>query len=126
MDKVHIGVVGSRHYTDYNSFVFNLSDYTDGYGDVFKVILVSGGAKGADAMAEHYAKDYLKDSIIVYAPDPALIKQRGFTFAAHDRNQKIVDRSDLIVAFVAEGSKGTWDTIKRAIKAKRHVIIIPV
>lgn len=37
--------------------------------------------------------------------------------AMHNRNQRIVDQVDALIAFPGPRSKGTWDTIRRAIKA---------
>jgi len=124
MFEVYIGVVGSRHYSDYDAFADCLADYIAEYGQ--DAVIISGGANGADALAERYANEELEGSKIIYPPDPEIVKSRGFTAAAHKRNQQIVDKSDFIIAFVGPNSKGTWDTIKRAIKAKKHVIIIPV
>lgn len=75
--------------------------------------IVSGGASGADSLAKT-ACDELHIKCVVYPPKPG---PEPFWQRAKTRNQKIVDRSDMLIAVFAPGprSPGTSDTIERAL-----------
>jgi predicted Rossmann fold nucleotide-binding protein DprA/Smf involved in DNA uptake len=100
-----VGIVGSRHWEDYDAFRAQLPDLS-AYDTI-----VSGGQYGVDDMAERLARD-LRKRITVYSADAPDTK--SFTQAAHERNQKIVDAADALIAFPGPNSKGTWDTVRRA------------
>jgi phosphoribosylpyrophosphate synthetase len=62
---------------------------------------------------------------VSHLPELAGCKERHeFTKAYYARNQRIVDDSDLVVAFTEKDRGGTWDTIKRARRAGLPVKII--
>ena len=42
------------------------------------------------------------------------------------RNSLIVQNADWVLAFVTASSKGTWDTIRKAERAKKKTIIVKV
>jgi hypothetical protein len=102
-----IAVIGSREFTDYDLLKKELDEYPP-------FILVSGGAKGADSLAEHYAdeKGYEK---IIHLPD----KKKY-----HRRNQLIVDDADEMIAFLLGESKGTKHSLELARKKGIPVTII--
>jgi phosphoribosylpyrophosphate synthetase len=103
-----IGIVGSREFPQLNLVDTFISDLPD------NITIVSGGARGVDAMARECAEKYGL-SYIEYLPDLSNCQEkREYTEAYYKRNQQIVDHSDLIVAFTEKTSGGTWDTIKRA------------
>jgi hypothetical protein len=102
---MRVGVIGSRNFNDYTL----LKDTLDNILSKKNIsLIVSGGAKGADALSEVWATQNSIETLI-FNPDWSL--GRG---AAAIRNQKIVDNSDLIVAFWDEISKGTKMTIDMA------------
>lgn len=107
------GIVGSRHYTNFNQFVSHLETVIEEHGMPDKV--VSGGAKGADSLAERWAKEH---GIEFHAHRPDESKYPTFAKAALARNTLIVNESDLLVAFLARDSRGTYDTINKAEKKK--------
>jgi hypothetical protein len=74
--------------------------------------IIHGGAKGLDSLAGALAKAKgLK--VEVYEADWS--RGRG---AGPERNQEMVDAgADIVYAFPVEGSRGTWDLVKRARKA---------
>jgi hypothetical protein len=78
--------------------------------------LVSGGARGADEMAQVLAGDE-EIQIQVFLADWAHLG-KGAAFA---RNQLIVDAADAVLAFFGPGEKshGTLDTIRRAVAARK-------
>ena len=97
-----VGVVGSRTFTDYNFLEKTLKSY-------LPFILISGGAKGADTLAEQFAARH-SIGFKVYRPDYVSFGKS----ATYVRNKKIVDESDLIIAFWDGKSKGTKMTIEIA------------
>lgn len=114
---MRIGVVGSRTFKDYDL----LEEWLNVFTESFRVVIISGGAKGADALAKRYADEHLdEDRYVEYFPDwNSLGKSAGFA-----RNQLIVDDSDIIVAFWDGKSKGTMDTLQKAKEAKKPVFIV--
>lgn len=113
MKKYRVGVVGSRN--------FNNKDFIFGYLDskIEKIShLVSGGCPtGADSISQIYAKERGM-SITVHYPN----WEKDGKGAGFKRNHKIVEDSDIIVAFTT-GSKGTQNTIDLAKKMNKQVII---
>jgi hypothetical protein len=71
--------------------------------------IVSGGCSGADKMAESCAKKNSISTIIFHA----LWNKYG-NAAGPIRNKQIVDKSDFMIAFLEEGSKGTKNSINLA------------
>lgn len=82
---------------------------------------VSGGAKGIDTLASNFAKE-LSIPIIEYLPD---YKRYGKA-APLVRNSAIVADADKVLAFVSSESKGTWDSIRKAKKENKQVVIINI
>lgn len=93
--KLHrnIGVVGSRDFKNYAQMC----------REIDKVIkeddeIISGGAVGADSMAQRYAKEFGYDMQIKY---PKYARYgKGATFI---RNKVIVENSDIVLAFYVQG-----------------------
>lgn len=118
-----IGLVGSRRRDTAADFVLAKTKLLEIWkpGDM----LCSGGCpKGADAFAERIAK--LKGfSIVIHYPkwrdeDGSFRKWAGF-----ERNQTIVDSSDILIALPhPDRTGGTEDTIKKANKKHIQVILI--
>ena len=108
---MNVGVVGSRTFSDYKK----LSETLDKYAIT---TIVSGGAKGADSLAEKYAKAYGLE-MVVFKPNWELGKRAGRL-----RNSDIVNASDMIVAFWDGKSKGTLDSINKAELCNKFVEIV--
>lgn len=109
-----VGIAGYRGYSDYDDFEKKLSSLN------LKIDrIVSGGANGADKLAELYASQN-KIPITIYSPD---WKQYG-KGAGLLRNTQIVNSIDYLIAFVSKKSVGTWDTIRKA--KQNSTKIIPV
>ena len=90
-----IGVIGSRTFNNYQQLESTLLK-------LIPFVLVSGGAQGADRLAERFADEYKLPKPIVHYPE----KKYGFPAALFMRNTKIVEDSDLIIAFWDGKSKG--------------------
>jgi hypothetical protein len=106
-----VGVVGTRDFENYETLKNTL--------DTLEITcIISGGAKGADTLAELYAKNNGIDTII-HRPDWSVGKK-----GAAIRNAKIVEDSDIIVAFWDGVSRGTKMTMEMAKKANMRVVCI--
>lgn len=112
-----VAVVGSREFSDYNlldrELQLNLQE-----GDY----IISGGARGADSMAQRWAKEN-GFPIIIYYPDYNRFG-RGAAFA---RNKRIVEESDIVIAFYQHGrfqEGGTANTIDWARKLGKPFVEI--
>lgn len=103
-------IVGSRSITD-----FDISPYIP--DDV--ELIISGGAKGIDTLAELYA-DKVKISKLILRPDYKKYK-RG---APLKRNEEMVDLCDKALVFWDGVSKGTKYTIDYAGKIGKEIEII--
>lgn len=118
-----LGIVGSRTFGDYELLKETLAPFLHYYKIKFLpldcFVIISGGARGADSLAERYIKDYGLECFI-FRPD----WNKHGKAAGYIRNQQIVDESDVIVAFWDGESKGTKDTIDKARRAKKPTFII--
>ena len=118
---MNVAIVGSREFEDYAYMRSILKCYLE-LGVIEKV--VSGGARGADTLAKRYAKD----NNIPYKEFPAEWTKNGVydKAAGVKRNIKIVDSSDMVIAFRVKGeaNKGTNHTIRIAEEKGKDVVII--
>ena len=75
------------------------------------IVIVSGHAKGADVLGEHYACER-RLQLDAY---PADWKQYGRA-AGIIRNKEMAESADALIAFPQEGekSRGTWNMVKTA------------
>lgn len=108
---MRVGVIGTRYFENYELLKETLNNLEID-------VVISGGAKGADSLAEKWANDNGIE-LIVHKPDWSLGK-RGAAL----RNQKIVNDSDIIVAFWNGVSRGTKMTMDMAKSAGKPVKII--
>jgi len=102
-----VGIVGSRDFTDYTKFCEVINKWIEANGPINKII--SGGCRGADKLAERYAKDKNIPITIFPAKWEKYGKSAGFV-----RNKKIVNNSTHIIAFPSRNGKGTQNTIELA------------
>lgn len=108
-------ICGGRDFADYNLFTAKLCNYQEAMSSI-----ISGGASGADSLAERYAANWATP-IRVIKPD---WKKDGKA-AGFIRNQKMIDmKPDAVIAFWDGKSRGTADTINRAKKAKITTLIV--
>ena len=81
--------------------------------------IISGGANGADALGERYAREYgLK--LTTYTPD----WQRFGKAAGPIRNEQIIKAADLVLAIWDGKSTGTADSLKKAKALRKKIAII--
>lgn len=111
-----IAVVGGRTFNNKKYMFFYLDRYREKYGISW---IVSGGAKGADTLAEEYARSR---QILGFSVFLAQWDDHGSS-AGYIRNDYIVKAADLVFAFPTKESKGTWGTVELAKKAGKEVFI---
>lgn len=107
-----VAVIGSRTFNDYEEVKRTLS--------TIKIsTLISGGAKGADSLGERYANENNIPKTI-FLPD----WEKHGKAAGMIRNTDIINECELVVAFWDKSSKGTKDSIDKANKLGKKVLII--
>jgi len=118
---MRVAIVGSRKFEN-KEFLFKcvdevIEDIKDNlYQDLD--LIISGGAAGADSIAQLYARERGIPIMIFYP------KWREYSRAAGPiRNQLIVDNCDAVIAFPVGEAKGTKDTLKKAAQKNRKVYI---
>lgn len=114
--SISLAIVGDRNFTNYKW----LCEVMDKVKSPIHQI-VSGGARGADTLAEHWASDNNVDFLLFPADWDKFGKSAGYK-----RNIQIVDNADAVIAFLAPRSKGTVLTINLAKEKGIPVHIIHV
>tara|TARA_R110002020_G_scaffold118792_7_gene271429 strand:- start:9627 stop:12026 length:2400 start_codon:yes stop_codon:yes gene_type:complete len=109
--RLALGIVGSRDFHDLERFDDKMAEWIDEHG--MPTHVVSGGAQGADAMAQQWADDN-GIPFIVHKPN---YRAHGQYDATGMRNKKIVDSSDHILAFPSIHGGGTMNTVQHALAA---------
>lgn len=118
---MNIAIVGSRSFTDYQEFMSWVeSSFIYSGIDRTRLKIISGGAKGADSLAERYAKEYNIPFKSIVPDWDKYGKKAGFL-----RNADIVANCSGVIAFWDGRSKGTLHTIQLAIKAGKWAEIYP-
>jgi hypothetical protein len=105
-------IVGSRTFRDYARLTMAMEGM-----EVTTVI--SGGASGADTLAERWARDNQKPLLIIPADWALHGKKAGMI-----RNAAIVQQADIVIALWDGQSPGTRATIRMAGKAGKPVRVI--
>jgi predicted Rossmann fold nucleotide-binding protein DprA/Smf involved in DNA uptake len=103
-----IAVVGSREFKNY----LQLKEILDNAVSS-EDWLISGGALGADSMAQRYAKERGLSILIIY-PNWALGKGAGLI-----RNKTIVENADKVIAFYQKGRFQQGGTSNTAMWARK-------
>ena len=82
---------------------------------VDKHVLIEGAASGVDSYTHDWAKAHGWGTRRFPADWTLFGKSAG-----PRRNQQMLDENDvvLVLAFPIEGSRGTWDMVERAVKAR--------
>ena len=117
-----LGVSGWRGFSDYDRFCEELKKAVTLFdtGDI--TAIVSGGARGADALAERYAKEH-DIPIFIFKPDWKTLGKR----AGPLRNADIVNKCTHLLAFPnLEEGRGTQDAVRKARDKGKPVYECPV
>lgn len=109
-----IAVVGSREFGNYEQLKYEVESRRNADEDW----VVSGGAKGADSMAQRLTKE-TGGAILIHYPkwhreNGVFVRGAGF-----DRNKKIVESSDLVLAFYQKGRFREGGTLNTATWAEK-------
>jgi hypothetical protein len=108
---VKVAIVGSRHYPD-------LSRVADYVGSLpASSTVVTGSAAGVDATATRTARERGLPVRVLGAS----FEEARDADAAAERNQRLIDACDVLVAFWDGASNGTRQTIDRALASGREV-----
>lgn len=108
----HIAVLGSRHFQNVDlvmEYVASLDDST---------IVLSGGAKGVDTMAERCARERRLE-VKIFEAD----WDRYGSRAGPMRNARIVAEADKVVAFWDGKSRGTLNSVVQTVEAGKPVLV---
>ena len=115
-----IVIVGGRDFNDYALLEVWVDSITSMQFDrEDSIVIMSGGAKGADSLAFQYAENHRIEMRVFPAEWIKYGKSAGFI-----RNQMMVDNCDMVLAFWDGKSRGTADTIAKAKKAKKPTFIV--
>ncbi len=142
-----IAVVGSRKFKDEEFIYDKLSKYFTHYSH--EDVLISGGARGVDTIAEEFLDRWLTSIIVYYdfnweefkptkqifeakwddlSQPGAIIKTNRYgkkydARAGFRRNKLIINEADKVIAFWNGSSTGTKHSIDLAIKANKPIDI---
>ncbi len=108
-----IAVIGSRNFRN-EAFLNEVLEKAFKDGDS----LISGGAKGADSLAEAWCRAR-GIPVQIILPD----WQKHGRAAGFIRNEAIVAPADLVIAFWVNRSRGTGDSLLKAQKLGKRVQI---
>lgn len=123
-----LAVIGSRGFDDYEFLCKELHEYDKSYGPITEII--TGGAKGADKLAERFAKNHNIKVTVLYAKwndlsvDKCVVKtnkhgKKYNALAGFNRNMEMLDLCDEVIAFWDGKSKGTKHMIIKATDSKK-------
>lgn len=108
-----VAIIGSRNFSNYQ-----LMEDAINLLNINISTVVSGGADGADILAEKYAKKNKKQLKIFPAEWEKYGKKAGFL-----RNKFIIEESSIVIAFWDGESKGTGNSLSIAKKLKKPTFI---
>jgi hypothetical protein len=129
--RPRILVCGGRDFDNWGLLRDTLYDITDernwvtekdiAFNYLPDVVIIHGGAKGADDLADQWAAVNWTGLEIYPADWDKYGKKAGPI-----RNQQMLDegKPDLVIAFPTPKSRGTWDMVRRAQKANIETIIV--
>jgi predicted Rossmann fold nucleotide-binding protein DprA/Smf involved in DNA uptake len=108
---VKVAIVGSRHFSE-----------TDRVSDYVKALprgasIITGSASGVDAAATRAARA----KGIPIQVMPASFDELADASKSAARNQRLIDACDVLVAFWDGGSKGTRNTVDRALDSGKEI-----
>jgi hypothetical protein len=110
-----VAIVGSRHYPDLSL----VAEYVGSLPTSWSV--VTGSAAGVDATASRAARERGLPVRVLGAS----FEEVRDSDAAAERNQRLIDACDVLVAFWDGSSNGTRQTIDRALASGRELHVFP-
>lgn len=128
MNTVRVAVIGSREFTDYERAkraLDPLIGWIESKHPGVPLVIVSGGAKGADTLAKMYADDHGIPIDVVYARW-TIYGKRGADGAGLLRNTMMAAIVHYCIAFHKNNSSGTADMIDKCRANKVLVRVLKV
>ena len=115
-----LAIVGSRNFTDEEEFGIRLYEALHAWNlEVKDLTIISGGARGADTLAERFARQHYLPTRIFHAD---WSKGRG---AGIIRNRDIIASAEYVLAFPSRrNSPGTMNSIGLARKKEKKLVIV--
>lgn len=111
-----VAIVGSREYTNYQSFKIMMDVISK---SIQIDMIVSGGATGIDSMAYRYAVEN-GITFVCHPPKP----EDGYPKKFYRRNLRIVEMSEMVIAFPMGASPGTRHSISLAKRLNKELKVI--
>jgi len=127
-EELYLIVVGSRTFHNYDLLKEEcdnaLKEMMNDYNTYYRIIIVSGGAKGADALAEKYAHERGYDLMIFPADWNSFGKSAGYkrNLIMHETISKYPHRK--CIAFWDGMSKGTQHSFNLCNRFRTELKII--
>ena len=114
----YVLIAGCRSFEDYSVAKKYIDMCLKNIRKEYKIIIISGGAKGADKLGERYAHAN-RMKCIYYYPD----WEKYGKSAGPRRNLEMVKRADYVICFWDGKSRGTKSTVDFAGKLKKPLRI---
>lgn len=109
-----VAIVGSRRFTDYELMKKVLDPQLDNIA-----LIISGGAKGADTLAQKYAQEN-GIPIHIYYPKYSEFGKR----APLRRNVVIANLAEKMIAFAYPDSRGTRHVVSKMKQLNKPVVVV--
>jgi len=119
VNENNLAIIGSRNFNNYSYAKTKILEIIKNYKIPISKI-ISGGANGADKIAEIFAKKF-NIPIEVISADWSEGKKAGVI-----RNTDIIKKSDYVIAFWDGQSKGTLDSINKAKRLNKRLFIVKI
>ena len=114
----YVLIAGSREFEDYGTAKKYIDFCLYNIRKQYKIIIISGGAKGADKLGERYAHEN-RMKCIYYYPD----WEKYGKGAGVRRNSEMVEKADYVICFWNGESRGTRSTVNFAKSMKKPLRI---
>ena len=118
---MHIIIAGCRDFSDYSVVEKEVMDFIGKYIGKIEIEIISGGATGADALGERFAKEHGLPLKVVHAD----WKKYGRS-AGPRRNEQMARMAGTLIAFWDGKSRGTKNMIDTAKKLGLRVKVVKI
>ncbi|MBQ2675991.1 MAG: DUF2493 domain-containing protein [Clostridia bacterium] len=119
--EIRIVIAGSRTFNNYKAAKIYIDNCISKIRKQNKIIIISGGSRGADSLGERYAKEN-KMQVELY---PAEWNKYGKS-AGPKRNEKMAQICNFVICFWDGKSRGTKSMIDYAKKYEKPIRIINI
>lgn len=115
---IRVVVAGCRDYCNYDEARKYINECISAIEEKSEIVIVSGGAKGADMLGERYA---LENGLMLerYSADWKTYGRK----AGPLRNKQMAEICDMVICFWDGNSKGTRSMIELAKKKNKKVFV---